>query len=87
MSGKYTTIQGDTWDSIAYKLYGDEKYMKDLIEANWPLLETLVFSSGTVITVPDLPAETDDGLPFWRSEDDDEDDLLDDYVEDEEEDG
>lgn len=87
MSGKYTTIQGDTWDSIAYKLYGDEKYMKNLIEANWPLLEVLVFSSGTVITVPDLPEETDDDLPFWRSEDDNGDDALDDYVEGGEDDG
>lgn len=53
MSTTYTTIQGDTWDLIAYKLYGSEKYMKNLIEANWPLLEVLVFSSGTVINVPD----------------------------------
>ena len=87
MSRIYTTIQGDTWDSIAYKLYGDEKYMKNLIEANWPLLEILVFSSGTVITVPDLPEETDDDLPFWRSEDGNEDDALDDYVEGGEDDG
>ena len=35
MLGTYTTIQGDVWDLIAYKLYGDEKYMKNLIEANW----------------------------------------------------
>lgn len=23
----YTTIQGDVWDAIAYKVYGDSKYM------------------------------------------------------------
>ena len=34
MASTYTTIQGDTWDLIAYKLYGEEKYMKNLIEAN-----------------------------------------------------
>lgn len=39
MASTYTTIQGDTWDLIAYKLYGEEKYMKNLIEANWPLLD------------------------------------------------
>lgn len=40
--------------------------MKNLIEANWPLLEVLVFSSGTVITVPDLPEDNDEDAPFWR---------------------
>nr|WP_325300165.1 tail protein X [uncultured Dysosmobacter sp.] len=85
MSRIYTTIQGDTWDSIAFKLFGSEKYMKDLIEANWPLLEVLVFSSGTEITVPDIPDEIDADLPFWRTEDaDEEDEEIDDYVEDEE---
>lgn len=68
----YETIQGDTWDSIAYKLFGDEKYMENLIVANWPLLDILVFSSGTIINVPDLPDEIDSDLPFWRKEDDDE---------------
>lgn len=43
MGTTYTTIQGDTWDLISFKLFGSEKYMKNLIEANWPLLETLVF--------------------------------------------
>ena len=70
MSKTYTTIQGDTWDLIAYKLYGSEKYMKNLIEANWPLLEVLVFSSGTVINVPDIPEDSDEDAPFWRSNND-----------------
>ena len=86
MSGTYTTIQGDTWDSIAYDLYGDEKYMKYLIEANWSLLETLVFSSGTVLSVPDLPVESDDDLPFWHSSEDNDDDIIEDYLEEEDED-
>ena len=68
MAGKYVTQQGDTWDLIAYKLYGEERRMKNLIEANWPLLDVLVFSSGTEITVPDLPEEKDADLPFWRAE-------------------
>lgn len=81
MSTTYTTIQGDTWDLIAYKLYGSEKYMKNLIEANWPLLEVLVFSSGTVINVPDIPEDSDTDAPFWRSNKDDSSDLIYDYVE------
>ena len=70
MASTYTTIQGDTWDLIAYKLYGEEKYMKNLIEANWPLLDVLIFPSGTVLTVPDLPEEVDEDAPFWRSDND-----------------
>lgn len=80
MSKTYTTIQGDTWDLIAYKLYGSEKYMKNLIEANWPLLEVLVFSSGTVINVPDIPEDSDEDAPFWRSNNDNSSDLIYDYM-------
>ena len=67
--GTYTTIQGDVWDLIAYKLYGDEKYMKNLIEANWKYIDTVIFSSGTVLNVPDIPEEEIDGVPFWREGD------------------
>lgn len=75
----YTTIQGDTWDLISYKIFGDEKYMRYLIEANWDYADVLVFSSGTVLTVPELPEEPDEDMPFWREdEDDDEDDDDDD---------
>jgi phage tail protein X len=72
MASTYTTIQGDTWDLIAYKMYGDEKYMRYLIEANYPQIDTLVFSSGTVLTVPELPEEPDEDAPYWRSDDDEE---------------
>lgn len=68
MAGTYKTIQGDTWDLIAYKLFGSEKYMKNLIEANWPLLDVLIFPSGIELMVPDLPEEQDDDLPFWRND-------------------
>lgn len=81
MGMTYTTIQGDTWDLISFKLFGSEKYMKNLIEANWPLLETLVFSSGTVITVPDLPEESDEDAPFWRQTVDNSDDVIYEYAE------
>lgn len=66
MASTYITKQGDTWDLMAYDIYGDEKYMRYLLEANWPLLDVMVFSSGTVINVPDLPEEADEDIPFWR---------------------
>lgn len=72
MASTYTTNQGDTWDLMAYDLYGEEKYMHYLIEANWPLLDILVFSSGTLITVPDIPEEASEDVPFWREGDNEE---------------
>ena len=68
----YTTIQGDTWDGIAFKLYGDESYMKDLIEANLDYADVMVFSSGTELSCPDLVYEVDNGVPFWREDDSEE---------------
>lgn len=67
----YTTIQGDTWDGMAYKLFGNEKYMKDLIEANWRYADVMLFSAGVSLTVPDISADEEDGdnLPIWRRSD------------------
>ena len=74
MTDIYTTVQGDTFDSIAFWLYGDEKYMKELIEANWDKADVLVFDSGVEILAPDIYEESEDEeLPFWRTEDENED--------------
>lgn len=69
MASTYTTSQGDTWDLMAYNLYGAEKYMRCLIEANWPLLDMLVFPSGVKINVPDIPEDAAEDVPFWREDD------------------
>ena len=39
----YTTVQGDTWDLIAYKILGAEHYMQQLIEANPDLIDIFYF--------------------------------------------
>jgi phage tail protein X len=64
---KYTTIQGDMWDSISKKLYGNEKHVKELIEANKSYLSTLVFSDGVVLNVPEITTEEEIvNIPPWR---------------------
>lgn len=68
MGKAYKTIQGDTWDSIAYQLYGNERYMKQLIEANWDYSDVLVFSADVELTVPEIPQDEDSDLPFWKRE-------------------
>ena len=84
MANVYVTAQGDTFDSIAYWLYGDEKYMKDLIECNWDYADVLVFGPDITLYIPevDLDEEDDEDMPFWRDEDeDDEETSEDDYYE------
>ena len=71
MAETYTTKLGDTWDSIAYDLYGAESYMKDLIEANWDYIDTLIFGAGTVLDVPEVEDELDTDAPFWSTDDSD----------------
>lgn len=38
----YTTVQGDMWDSIAYKCYGDEAGINALMDANEDYIDTVV---------------------------------------------
>jgi phage tail protein X len=65
--GEYTTIQGDMWDSISKKLYGTEKHIKELMEANTSYLSTLIFSDGIVLNVPAIATEEEIiNLPPWR---------------------
>lgn len=66
MKKTYTTIQGDMWDSISYKIYGDEKYMGYLMQSNLELLDIFIFPAGTVLTVPELGIEIDNKVPAWR---------------------
>lgn len=65
MTRTYTTISGDMWDLIAYKLWGDESLFPKLMEANRDHVETSVFSAGVDLTVPELD-ESDTAIsPPW----------------------
>ena len=52
MSTIYTTVQGDTWDSVAFKFYKNEAYADILMKANPGLIEIFVFDAGTELMVP-----------------------------------
>lgn len=55
MSAVYTTRSGDTWDGIALRTLGAERYMDVLLEAN-PTHNTVVrFDAGVQLEVPALP--------------------------------
>lgn len=66
MSSTYKTIQGDTWDLISYRVYGDESHMSTLIEANEKYLDIAVFPQGTILTCPDIEPTGVTFLPPWR---------------------
>ncbi|MBD5112689.1 MAG: phage tail protein [Ruminococcaceae bacterium] len=67
---KYTTIQGDMWDSIAYKLYGDVNRVDVLIAANPQHRKIYIFSAGIELEIPDIEENTTpSGLPPWKISD------------------
>lgn len=52
---------------IAYKVYGKEKYAKELVEANLNYVETVIFSAGIVLNTPEITTSTDNNsLPPWK---------------------
>lgn len=66
MRKTYTTIQGDMWDSIAYKCYGDEAGMHVLMNANETYIDTVVFPAGVVLNIPEYIQPVTSTLPPWR---------------------
>lgn len=77
----YTTKEGDTWDYIAWKVYGDEYKVPILMQAqeNYNILEEYIFSAGIKVWCPEIEADTDDddedtgSIPTWRDEGDEDD--------------
>lgn len=64
---EYVTIQGDTWDLIAYKLLGSESRMRGIMEANPELMWTFVFPAGVLLSIPeDQSTDAPIDLPPWK---------------------
>jgi phage tail protein X len=67
MADSYTTIQGDTWDLIAYNLWESSSYTGDLMSANLGYSDVAIFSAGVVLSVPDITIDTSaTNLPPWK---------------------
>lgn len=66
---KYTTCQGDMWDSISYKIYGNEKHIDKLIEANEKYRFETIFSAGIIINVPEIDETEAEKISFpsWKT--------------------
>jgi len=69
MSAKiYLTPYYETWDEIAYKVYGNETFAARLRSYNKRQRKLWQLPPGTIIELPDvvLPAIVED-LPKWRA--------------------
>ena len=54
------------WDSIAKEQMGSEKYMSLLVSANENYSETIIFSAGVILNIPDIEKEIPQYIPPWR---------------------
>jgi len=67
---EYVVKQGDRWDTIAFKAYGDASLIEGIIEANLSVVISPVLEVGTRLVIPIL----EDGdiqldselLPPWK---------------------
>lgn len=62
----YTTIQGDTWDVVAFKTLGNEMLMSQLIEANIEYADITVFGAGIKLVIPEVKTPVNELLPPWK---------------------
>ena len=67
----YTTISGQTWDQIAYEVYGDEHYCDRIMDANRQRIDYFVFPAGIKLNIPDKGSlqnpEVPSDYPAWRA--------------------
>lgn len=62
-----TTLQGETWDMLAYRLWGVETLFHHLVEANRAHQRTLIFPAGVVLIVPVIALITTPvEVPPWQ---------------------
>lgn len=60
------TIQGDTWDRLSKRAWGNEKLMHLLIAANPDYRKVAIFHAGVEIVIPEIPATLAESTPPWR---------------------
>jgi phage tail protein X len=63
---EYTTLQGDTYDSIALDFYNDEAKASIIIQANQAHRKTILFNAGVVLKIPIIEEDQSDSLPPWK---------------------
>ncbi len=62
----YSTIQGDMWDMISLKVFGNERHIAELVDVNYIHREIVIFPSGITITIPTIAKAISKNVPPWR---------------------
>lgn len=68
MAKYYTTISGDTWDTVSYKNYASEIYTTDLLFNNQTYKNIAVFPAGIVLFIPDIEVAISTSVAPWLRE-------------------
>jgi len=63
---KYRTVLGDTWDKISFEQYDSYDHIEALMLANKEHMETVMFSGGVMLTIPDVTVKASTNLPPWK---------------------
>ncbi len=67
----YTTVQGQTWDQIAYEVYGNEYMCDKIMDLNREKLDTFIFPAGVKLILPDeesiVGQSVPSDYPTWRA--------------------
>ncbi|MCI8849788.1 MAG: phage tail protein [Oscillibacter sp.] len=66
MPKTYTTVQGDMWDSIAYKQLGSTSYTDKLLNANLQYRDIYIFPAGILLILPEIRQGAESSLPPWK---------------------
>ena len=65
----YITVQGDTWDLIALRMYpdvGGENLMDILLDYNPEYIHTVIFPANVILKVPEFSEPVVYNLPPWK---------------------
>ena len=66
---EYITNDGDRWDLISYKLYGNALCYEVIVNANPDVKIVPVLSGGIKLRIPNIEIEnilSEDDLPPWK---------------------
>jgi len=63
----YSTVQGDRFDLIAYKIFGDRGMTDKIMNANRPCLGYYIFPAGVALNIPEAALAITGAAVPWRA--------------------
>ena len=66
MAKTYRTVDGDMWDSIAYRQLGSCDYTNRLMRLNQSYIGLFIFPAGIELVLPEIKSNPVNPLPPWK---------------------